>query len=318
MMDGTLHNSREKLYIALSYCSFLKGHERLLLARTLGNLPALVGSSLDDLSRIIQRKLTTRAYNPQKLPELVEKAQGLMQFCQINMVFYDDPNFPLLLKEIPDIPFLLYYRGVLPDADKAAVAIVGTRRPSGNGIKTALQLGTECGHVGIPVISGLAHGIDTFAHRGAVEGGGFTAAVLACGLDQLYPKSNARLAGHILEKDGCVISEYAPGEPPLAYRFPQRNRLISGLSRATVVVEAPAKSGALITADFALEQGRDVCVCTALLDSIQNSGGKKLAEDGAIPVQCAGDLLREWTNPVLQYSQREQKRQLPLFEEGAP
>lgn len=317
-MDGTLHNSREKLYIALSYCSFLKGHERLLLARTLGNLPALVGSSLDDLSRIIQRKLTTRAYNPQKLPELVEKAQGLMQFCQINMVFYDDPNFPLLLKEIPDIPFLLYYRGVLPDADKAAVAIVGTRRPSGNGIKTALQLGTECGHVGIPVISGLAHGIDTFAHRGAVEGGGFTAAVLACGLDQLYPKSNARLAGHILEKDGCVISEYAPGEPPLAYRFPQRNRLISGLSRATVVVEAPAKSGALITADFALEQGRDVCVCTALLDSIQNSGGKKLAEDGAIPVQCAGDLLREWTNPVLQYSQREQKRQLPLFEEGAP
>ena len=286
-MDGTLHNSREKLYIALSYCSFLKGHERLLLARTLGNLPALVGSSLDDLSRIIQRKLTTRAYNPQKLPELVEKAQGLMQFCQINMVFYDDPNFPLLLKEIPDIPFLLYYRGVLPDADKAAVAIVGTRRPSGNGIKTALQLGTECGHVGIPVISGLAHGIDTFAHRGAVEGGGFTAAVLACGLDQLYPKSNARLAGHILEKGGCVISEYAPGEPPLAYRFPQRNRLISGLSRATVVVEAPAKSGALITADFALEQGRDVCVCTALLDSIQNSGGKKLAEDGAIPVQCA-------------------------------
>lgn len=307
-MDGTLHNSREKLYIALSYCSFLKGHERLLLARTLGNLPALVGSSLDDLSRLIQRKLTTRVYNPQKLPELVEKAQGLMQFCQINMVFYDDPNFPLLLKEIPDIPFLLYYRGVLPDADKAAVAIVGTRRPSGNGIKTALQLGTECGHVGIPVISGLAHGIDTFAHRGAVEGGGFTAAVLACGLDQLYPKSNARLAGHILEKGGCVISEYAPGEPPLAYRFPQRNRLISGLSRATVVVEAPAKSGALITADFALEQGRDVCVCTALLDSIQNSGGKKLAEDGAIPVQCAGDLLREWTNPVLQYSQREQKR----------
>lgn len=317
-MDGTLHNSREKLYIALSYCSFLKGHERLLLARTLGNLPALVGSSLDDLSRIIQRKLTTRAYNPQKLPELVEKAQGLMQFCQINMVFYDDPDFPPLLKEIPDIPFLLYYRGVLPDADKAAVAIVGTRRPSGNGMKTALQLGTECGHVGIPVISGLAHGIDTFAHRGAVEGGGFTAAVLACGLDQLYPKSNARLAGHILEKGGCVISEYAPGEPPLAYRFPQRNRLISGLSRATVVVEAPVKSGALITADFALEQGRDVCVCTALLDSIQNSGGKKLAEDGAIPVQCAGDLLREWTNPVLQYSQREQKRQLPLFEEGAP
>ena len=317
-MDGALHSGREKLYIALSYCSFLKGHERLLLARTLGDIQALTGSSLDDLSRLIQRKLTTRVYNPQKLPELVEKALKLMQLCRINMVFYDDPDFPPLLKEIPDIPFLLYYRGILPNADKAAVAMVGTRRPSGNGMKTALQLGTECGHVGIPVISGLARGIDAFAHRGAVEGGGFTAAVLACGLDQLYPKSNARLAGHILERGGCILSEYAPGEPPLAYRFPQRNRLISGLSRATIVVEAPAKSGALITADFALEQGRDVCVCTALLDSVQNSGGKKLAEDGAIPVQCAGDLLREWTNPVLQYSQREQKIQLPLFEEGAP
>lgn len=313
-----LQNDRQKLYIALSYCSFLKGHERLLLARTLGDLQTLMGTSLDDLSRLVQRRLNTSLYKPHELLQLVQKALELMQFCRIHLTFYDDPDFPPLLREISDAPFLLYYRGVLPDSDKAAVAIVGTRRPSGNGMKTALQLGTECGHIGIPVISGLARGIDTFAHRGAVEGGGFTAAALACGLDRLYPQSNARLAGQILEKGGCILSEYAPGELPLPYRFPQRNRLISGLSQATVVVEAPAKSGALITADFALEQGRDVCVCANLMDSIQNSGGKKLAEDGAIPVQCAGDLLREWAHPVLQYSQREQEIQLALFEKGAP
>ena len=150
-----------------------------------------------------------------------------------------------------------------------------------------------------------------------MESGGLTTAVLACGLDRLYPQSNARLAGRILETGGCILSEYAPGEPPLAYRFPQRNRIISGLARATVVVEAPAKSGALITADFALEQGRDVCVYAGLQDSVQNTGCKKLAEDGAIPVEHAGDLLREWANPTLQYLQRDGQIQLPLFEKGA-
>ena len=317
-MDTTTHSERRKLYIALSYCSFLKGSERLLLARTLDTLQALTVSSIDTLSRIVQRSFRTRSYKPEQLEQAVEKAEALMKYCRINMTFYDDADFPPLLREIPDAPFLLYYRGVLPKADTPAAAIVGTRRPTGSGMKAALQFGIECGHAGIPVISGLARGIDTFAHRGALEGGGLTTAVLACGLDRLYPQSNARLAGRILETGGCILSEYAPGELPLSYRFPQRNRLISGLARATVVVEAPAKSGALITADFALEQGRDVCIHGGMADSVQNTGFKKLAEDGAIPVQHAGDLLREWAHPTLQYLQREQQIQLPLFEKGAP
>ena len=301
-MNTKTDSERRKVYIALSYCSFLKGSERLLLARTLDTLQALTVSSIDTLSRMIRRTLRTRSYKPEQLPQVVEKAEALMKYCRINMTFYDDSDFPPLLREIPDAPFLLYYRGVLPQADTPAVAIVGTRRPTGNGIKAALQLGTEYGHAGIPVISGLARGIDTFAHRGALEGGGLTTAVLA---------------GRILETGGCILSEYAPGEPPFAYRFPQRNRIISGLARATVVVEAPAKSGALITADFALEQGRDVCVYAGLQDSVQNTGCKKLAEDGAIPVEHAGDLLREWANPTLQYLQRDGQIQLPLFEKGA-
>ena len=318
MADGKTDRKRKELYIALSYCSFLKGREHLVLARTLDNLQALTVSSIEDIGKIVRRRINTRCFKPERLLQTVEKATALMNYCRINMTFYDDLDFPPLLREIPDAPFLLYYRGVLPEAGKPAVALVGTRRPTGNGIKAALQLGTECGHVGIPVISGLARGIATFVPPGALEVGGVLSAVLACGLDRLYPQSNMKLAAQILETGGCLISEYAPGEPPLPYRFPQRNRLISGLAHATIVVEAPAKSGALITADFALEQGRDVCVCAGTLDSVQNAGGKKLVEDGAIPVQCAGDLWREWTNPALQYLQRDQNRQLPLFEEGAP
>ena len=317
MIHGTHLTERQKLFIALSYCSFLKGSERLLLARTLDGLPSFTACSITDIGTLVQRDIRTRCYHPQALPQAVEKAAALMHACCINMTFYDDPDFPPLLREIPDAPFLLYYRGTLPDPEKPAAALVGTRRPTGYGMKAALQLGIECGHAGIPVVSGLARGIDTFAHRGALEGGGTTVAVRACGLDRLYPQSNARLAGHILEKGGCILSEYAPGEQPLPYRFPQRNRLISGLSRAIIVVEAPAKSGALITADFALEQGRDVCVHAGMQDSVQNAGGQKLACDGAIPVQCAADLLREWANPTLQYLQRDQKTQLPLFDTGA-
>ncbi|MEL3906096.1 MAG: DNA-processing protein DprA [Treponema sp.] len=317
-MEKTAAAGKRALYIALSYCSFLKGKERLFLARTLDTLQALTVSSIDDISVMINRRLNPRSFRTQHLPQAVDEAAALMDYCRINMTFYDDPEFPPLLREIPDAPFLLYYRGVLPNPEKPAAALVGTRQPTGKGIKAALQLGTECGHTGIPVISGLARGIDTFAHRGALDGGGTTVAVLACGLDRLYPQSNVRLAGRILEQRGCILSEYAPQELPLPYRFPQRNRLISGLARATVIVEAPEKSGALITADFALEQGRDVCVCADVLDSISNAGGRKLAEDGAIPVHGAGDLLREWEHPVLQYVHSGQQIQPALFnDQGA-
>lgn len=292
---------RQKLYIALSYCSFLKGGEKLMLSRTLEGMHELTSCSIDELSKKVSRYIRTKIYKPAALVQAVERALALMEYCKISFVFYDDEEFPPLLKEIPDAPFLLYYRGVLPNPRIPAVAIVGTRRPTGDGMKAALALGTECGHAGIPVVSGLARGIDTFAHRGALEGGGVTTAVLACGLDQLYPRSNAQLAAHILERGGCIISEYAPTEPPVPYRFPQRNRLISGLAHATVVVEAPEKSGALITADFALEQGRDVCIYGSMQESVQNAGGKRLAAEGAIPIEHASDLLREWADPSLQY-----------------
>ncbi|MGP1454735.1 MAG: DNA-processing protein DprA [Treponema sp.] len=300
------------LYIALSLCSFLKASERLFLARSLDTLEALTVLSIEDISVMLQRRLTPHAFNRIKaIPPLVEKTYALMERYHIHTTFHDDLDFPPLLREIADKPFFLYYRGVLPNPEIPAVALVGTRRPTGLGMKTATQLGKECGQEGIPVISGLARGIDAFSHRGTLDTSGTTAAVLACGVDQFYPITNRQLAGHILEQGGCILSEYAPGEPPFAYRFPQRNRIISGLARSVVVVEAPAKSGALITADFALEQGRDVYVCKPLLDSRQNTGGKRLAEEGALAIEHARDILYDWETPSLRQVYKE--KQIPLF-----
>jgi DNA processing protein len=144
----------------------------------------------------------------------------------------------------------------------------------------------------------LARGIDAFAHRGCVEALGKSVAVLACGLDRIYPRSNATLAGRLLESGGCVIGEYPPGEEPLKFRFPERNRIIAGLARSVVVIEAPEKSGALITADFALEQGKDLFVFSGTLDSPRGAGTKRLAFDGAPAVSSAREVLASWAYPA--------------------
>ncbi|MGP1593738.1 MAG: DNA-processing protein DprA [Treponema sp.] len=291
----------------------MKNAEKLLLAERLDTLQELTVLSMHDMAELLQRLPNPRTVKLSSLPALAEKAVALMERCRIQMAVADDSDFPPLLREIPDAPFLLFYRGILPQPTVPCIGIVGTRRPTGAGMKAALRIAAECGHIRIPVISGLARGIDAFAHKGALDGGGYTAAVLACGTDQFYPRSNSRLAGRILENGGCIMSEYPPGDAPLAYRFPQRNRIISGLSRAVLAVEAPEKSGALITANFALEQGRDVCVAAGMLASPQNSGGRALAADGAIPIDGAADLLREWAQPALQYVPKLHNSQLPLF-----
>jgi len=162
---------------------------------------------------------------------------------------HGSPSYPPLLHELSDPPLLLYYRGVLPDR-KPMVAVVGTRNPSGSGRTQAYRLGFELGTAGIPVVSGLARGIDSMAHRGNLEGKGKTVAVLGNGLDSVYPVSNRGLALRVLDTGGCLVSEYPPGVPPYKWHFPARNRIIAVLGRATIVVEAPEHSGALITASL--------------------------------------------------------------------
>ena len=178
----------------------------------------------------------------------------------IGCTFYRGPGYPAALAEITDPPLVLYHRGRLPEAEAPWVAVVGTRHPTGAARRAACELGGGLARLGAVTVSGLALGVDSAAHRGSVEAGGVTLAVLGNGIDRVYPRSSEALARRILLAGGALLSEYPPGTLPLAHQFPARNRIISGMCRTVVVVEAPERSGALITADFALQEGRELFV----------------------------------------------------------
>jgi DNA processing protein len=202
-------------------------------------------------------------------------------------------GYPPLLAEVPDPPTSLWIRG---DADvrllaETAVAIVGARACSGYGRSVARMLASGAAEAGVIVISGLARGVDGEAHRGALASSGRTVAVLGCGVDRDYPAAHAELARAIVTSGGLVVSEYEPGVEPAPWRFPARNRIIAGLARATVVVEARERSGALITADFALEDGREVLVVPGEITSALSAGSNALLRLGATPATSVDDVL---------------------------
>lgn len=203
-------------------------------------------------------------------------------------------RFPSLLANIYDPPPVLWVRGGFPPEACAqpAVAIVGSRAASAYAIEVAAHLGSTLAARGVIVVSGLARGVDSAAHRGALESGGRTIAVLGCGADRVYPAEHRSLAAEVA-RDGAIVSELPPGTPPLPHHFPLRNRIISGLSRAVVVVEASEKSGSLITASCALEQGRDVMAVPGSVLSGRNRGSHSLLRDGAKIVESPDDILEE-------------------------
>lgn len=200
------------------------------------------------------------------------------------------PVYPALLKEIRDYPKELYYIGDPKLLEEKCVSIVGSRKTNQYGRSTAYSFGKALGQRGITVVSGMAVGIDTCAHEGALQEKGNTAAVLACGLDLCYPLRNRELKEKI-ESAGIVLSEYPPGTAAQRYYFPQRNRIISGLSPLTVVVQAGNRSGALITAELAADQGRDVGAVPGNIDSEYNLGSNKLLREGAFALTGVQDLL---------------------------
>jgi len=211
--------------------------------------------------------------------------------CAPRVLPADDPRFPTPLLAIAACPSELWYCGDLAAFDAPAVAIVGSRAASAVALEMATTLAADLARAGIVVVSGLARGVDSAAHRGALDEGR-TIAVLGSGCDVIYPPEHAGLARAIAER-GLVLSEYPPGTPPSPHRFPERNRIISGLSRAVVVIEAHEKSGSLITARCALEQGRDVMAVPGNPLTGRNRGGHALIRDGAKIVENAVDILEE-------------------------
>lgn len=201
-----------------------------------------------------------------------------------------DDGYPRILREIPGPPPVLYYRGTLPLDTEPTVAIVGTRRATPYGRDATTRIASELASAGVTIVSGLAKGIDGFAHRAAIDAGGKTIAVMASGVDIIYPPEHRQLAERVVES-GALVSDYPPGTKPDAPNFPARNRIISGLSLATVVVEAPSRSGALITVGFAADQGRDVYAVPGSILSGASEGTNRLLRQGATPLTSAADLL---------------------------
>jgi len=210
----------------------------------------------------------------------------------IHLLTWDQPQYPRRLKDIPDPPPLIYVKGTLTDQDELAVGVVGTRRATLYGKEAATRLAGDLARHGVTVVSGLAKGIDTAAHRAALDASGRTIAVLGSGLDIIYPPENARLAAEIVEH-GALVSVYPIGTQPEAGNFPPRNRLISGLSLGVIIVEAGESSGALITADYALEQGREVFAVPGNITSRMSRGTNRLIQQGAKLVMGVEDILEE-------------------------
>jgi DNA processing protein len=225
-------------------------------------------------------------------PELwARQARDIAEYCSrraIRICSIEHPDYPRMLREIYDPPYLLYCRsrkGIDPEA--RAVAVVGTRRASRQALSAAYRFGTEAAEAGIVLVSGLARGIDSAAHQGCVDAGGITWAVLGSGVDCIYPRSAGELARRIVASGGALISEFPPLEGPKRWHFPKRNRIVSGLCSCVVVAEAPERSGALITADFALQEGREVYT---LPSSAQ--GNRMLSMQGAQVIESLHQILR--------------------------
>ena len=223
--------------------------------------------------------------------------EEILQQCQdrkIHILTFRDAAYPNRLKNIPDPPMVLYYKGTLPPFDELPViGVVGTRKATPYGLTAAKRLGYQIASCGGTLVSGMASGIDGVAMKGALTAGGTVVGVLGCGADVIYPASNRWLYADA-EKYGCLLTEFPPGTPPLGRNFPRRNRIISGLSCGVLVVEAPEKSGALITARLSADQGRDVFVVPANIDVESAVGSNALMRDGAIPVSSGWDILSEY------------------------
>ncbi|NJD62125.1 MAG: DNA-protecting protein DprA [Deltaproteobacteria bacterium] len=269
---------------------------------------------LPDASGKTGRGILDRALDALASREAGDRADRVREACSktaIRLIPLDSEEYPQALRTIPDAPLVLYRAGDSP-AGRNAVAIVGSRAPTAPAKEFAGEIASDLAGAGWTVVSGMARGIDASAHEGALRGGGNTVAVLGCGVDVVYPPEADRLRGRILER-GSLLSEYPPGTLPLSRHFPARNRIISGISRGVVVVEAPCRSGALITARLALDQGREVMAVPGNPVFPHTAGSNRLRREGAEPATCAEDVIAALGEPGLAAEGRHRERRILDF-----
>lgn len=280
--------------LAIQRMNFLTPVQKLALLDLARDAVTFSRLARADLGRAVKRNLEAFEWRPDRLLLEAERDLSMMARRNFRYVHHDDAEYPPLLRVTAQPPFGLYLRGRLPDPCRPAVAMVGSRIATLRGLEGATRLAGEISREGLCVVSGLARGIDAAAHRGALGGPGSTCAVLPCGPERVYPPQNKSLASLILESGGCMLTEYPPETEMHRYRFPERNRIIAGLAHSCIVVEAPEKSGALITAEHALSEGREVYVYSGCSGSVRNAGADALGVQGAKGIGCFDDLLAEW------------------------
>ncbi len=254
-----------------------------------------------------QEKLTQVAGIGEKIAEKIrslkkedlEREFALAKKLNLKIITHSDSEYPANLKHIPDPPIVLYIKGEIKEQDNLSIAIIGSRRASFYGLSKAEEFAYELSRCGFTIVSGMARGIDTSAHKGALKAGGRTIAVMGSGFGHIYPQENKELREEIAQ-NGAVISEFPINTEPLKQNFPRRNRVISGLSCGVLVVEAARNSGALITADFALEQGREVFALPGKIDSSTAYGTNGLIKQGAKLVSSVEDILEEFNISVIE------------------
>lgn len=258
-------------------------------------------------------KITARALQLRR-QEDVRSYREKLEALHAGVCTWRDPLYPALLRETSDPPAVLFFQGTL-QPDEKSIAVVGARKSTLGGIHTAEAFSRALAEAGVTVVSGGARGADSAAHRGALQGKGRTVAVTACGLDVVYPPENRRLFEEICRSGGAVITEFPPGTPPLGRQFPARNRIIAGMSAGILVTEAARRSGSLITADFALEEGRDVFAVPGSIWSAMSTGTNGLIRSGAFCAVSAASVLEEYGWAPKDAGEREEKQELTLQEE---
>jgi DNA processing protein len=278
-------------WLTLSQIPGLGNANLRLLLQTFGSPSTTLNQSVVSLKQVVRPAIANAIVNHSS-GELLTTASLWLEDPLNSIVTIEDSAYPQLLLNIADPPLLLYVKGRLDLLNHAALAIVGSRNATVQGVRNADAFAQAISEAGLTVISGMAHGVDSAAHIGGLKGSGSTIAVVGTGLDKVYPAANRELA-HQLATQGTIISEFALGTPPLAQNFPRRNRIISGLSLGCLVVEASLKSGSLITARMALEQGREVFAIPGSIHMPQAKGCHALIKQGAKLVESPGDIFDE-------------------------
>jgi DNA processing protein len=280
-----------KAWLALSLTRGLGGESARRLLKEFGSPDAIYAAPVSSLKSVVKTDVAAEISRG-IADETVDPALAWLEDNNNHIVTLADSDYPQALLNIPDPPLLLYVKGRLDLLNRPALAVVGSRSATPQGINNAEAFAKSLSDAGLCIISGMAHGIDAAAHRGALRGQGGSIAIVGTGLDIVYPAANRDLA-HMLAQQGTLVSEFPLATPPLAANFPRRNRLISGMSLGCLVVEASLQSGSLITARLALEQGRDVFAIPGSIHAPQSKGCHALLKQGAKLVETAQDILEE-------------------------